>query len=119
MDGHYINFISTEGKLKFVQGLLFIHVHSLGKIATVVILQADALVCCVDKTLDLRKAPLSSKIVQRAGPTVQQECVRNKPENYQYGNVVVTGPGKMSNCQALFFGSCMDYGNTNSEKVLV
>ena len=74
------------------------------------VLQADVLVNTTGKELNLSHGNVSKSLLMAAGSSLQSEVDSNKPANFDYGQVVVTG-GHRLKCKSVYHGSCRQWDN--------
>jgi O-acetyl-ADP-ribose deacetylase (regulator of RNase III) len=60
-------------------------------------LQVDVIVNSVSANLDLQKGFVSKELVEKAGDTIQKECINQHKEGIDIGNIAVTSAGNLKN----------------------
>ena len=65
-------------------------------------MQVDVIVNSVSANLDLQKGFVSKELVEKAGDTIQKECINQHKEGIDIGNIAVTSAGNLKNHQNIF-----------------
>ena len=80
--------------------------------------QTDVIVVSCRPSLELIKARTTKLLLDSAGESIQDECKEQYPSGITFGDVAVTGPGKLD-CQHIFLVTIQKYGNPADIKVSI
>ena len=70
----------------------------------------DALVNTTGKDLVLSNGQVSKSLLSAAGPQIQEECKKNTPQNFSYGDIVET-KGYQLPVKCVYHGACSNWDN--------